>query len=219
MATKEFFAKIKRWGESTLEVRRRAVKAALIDRWLDLTGSLRSTLPAYQAAMDVREEGDALVFVVGDNPRIAKMVELGATPWDLRDTVLRGPNVRVSRKGTKFVAVPFGRTSRQIRAWGGSAVERMARNLKPYPGPGAERLPPGLAEKLDPYHVTDPLDAVVRKARIPPGRGPAYMTWRTISENSRPWIHPGIKSRNFMRQVLEYEAEDIARKALEALDK
>jgi len=219
MATKEFFAKIRKWGESTLELRRRAVKAALIDRWLDLTGSLRSTLPDYQAAMDVRESGDDLIFVVGDNPRIAKMVELGATPWDLRDTVLRGPNVKISRKGKKFVSVPFGRTTRQIRAWGGSAVEKMARNLKPYPGPGSERLPPGLAEKLDPYHVTDPLDSVVRKMRTPPARGSKYMTWRTISENGRPWIHPGIKSRNFMRQVLEYEVEEIARKALADLDR
>lgn len=218
MATKEFFAKLKKWGESTLELRRRTVKAALIERWLELTGDLRTTLTAYQEAMDVREDGGNLVFVVRDQPRIARMVELGATPWDLRDTVLRGPNVKISRKGKKFVSVPFGHSTRLIRARGGSAVERLARSLKPYPGPGHERLPPGMAEKLDPYHVTDPLDSLVRKIRPPPERGSKYMTWRTISEAGRPWIHPGIHSRHFMRRVLEYEVEEIAKKALNDLD-
>jgi hypothetical protein len=216
MATKEFFAKIRRWQASEFDARRRAIKAALIDRWLELTGELRSTLPAYQDAMDVREDvhDDSIVFVLRNQPVIAPMVEHGTAPFDMRTTIPRSPRARIARAGHKFVFVPFGRTTRQIRKWGGSVAERMAKSLKPYQGPGSERLPPGLAEKLDPYHAADPLAAVVRKARAAPERGSSYMTWRTISEKGKPWIHPGIRSRHYMNRVLREEAEEIIRRTL-----
>lgn len=219
MATKEFFAKLKRWSQSEMDWKRRRIKAALIDRWLDLTGSLRSTLPAYQAAMDVREDigRDNLVFVIKDSPILAKMVEKGAEPWILQWTLLRAStrNIRRSRDGKFYLNVPFKHSLRGIRERGGNAAVRLARKLRPYNGPGSDRLPPGMAPKLDPYHTTDPLDALVRRGpERPPAGERGFMTWRRITENGRPWVHPGIKARNFMRQVLEQEVDEIVRRAL-----
>jgi|GEM_PF-6727861 len=219
MATKAFFDKIKRWHTTVLSDRRLAIKVALFERWLELSGSLRSTLPAYQEAMNVREEdgGKTLVFALSAEPRMAQLVEFGVLPYDMRETLLKMStrSIRVSKKGHLFLYVPFGNTTRFIRKQGGSVAERAARNLGAYkPGGGADRLPAGMSEKLAPWHSHDPLASLVRHAPTGNQRGSTYMTWRTISQNGRPWTNRGIQARNFMRQVLEYEADDIANKVL-----
>lgn len=212
MATREFFAKVRGWAFSNLGSRQAAIKAALVGRWLELTGSLNSTLLDYQAAMDVREEdgGSTLVFALAAKPSMAQNVEFGMVPYNLQDTLLRMTtrNIRVSKKGHLYLFVPFGHTTREIRERGGSVGERMARALTPYPSGKTGSLPAGVAEK-DPYHATDILAGLVRHAPRPGQYGSRYMTWRTISQNGRPWFHRGIQSRNFMRQVLQYEADSI----------
>lgn len=215
MADKAFFAKLKGWMQDMLSVRQHLIKRALIQRWLELTGELRSSLPAYQAAMDFRTTFTSLTFVLKSEPKLAQMVEYGVTPFDMRDTLLRTTtkSIRRSKKGHLYLYVPFRITTRKIREYGGSAAEKAARALGPYPT-SRNRLPEGMAPKLDPYHATDPLAGLVRIPNATPGGGSMYMTWRTISQNGKPWIHKGIKARHFMRQVSE-EAQDIAAAILE----
>lgn len=213
MATKQFTDKVRRWAKDQLSIRHHVIKQALIERWLEMTGDLRSSLSAYQEAMDFRATWTSLIFVLKGHPKLAQMVEFGATPFDLRETLLKSTtrSVRVAKAGHLYLYVPFRLTTRRIRALGGSVAERAARALAPYPTKGA-RLPEGMSEKLDPYHATDPLASLVRHAPQAGQRGSTYMTWRTISQRGKPWIHKGIKGRHFMRKLAE-EAPDIARKA------
>lgn len=220
MATSEFFAKIKRWHETTLTHRRLAIKVALFERWLELSGTLRSTLPEYQEAMDVREEdgGRTLVFALAATPKMAHLVEFGQLAYDMRETLLKMStrSIRVSKKGHLYLYVPLRQTTRKIRQYGGSVTERAARNLSAYrKGGGGGRLPEGMASKLAPWHSHDPLAGLVRHAPQDSQRGSTYMTWRTISQAGRPWIHRGIQARHFMRQVIEYESDAIISKVLQ----
>lgn len=213
MATKAFTDKVRGWMQDQLTFRQHVIKTALINRWLEMTGELGSTLPAYQAAMDFRTTFSSLIFVLKGNPKLAHMVEYGMPPFDMRETLLKSTtrSIRVAKAGHLYLYVPFRITTRRIRELGGSVVERAARALAPYPTKGA-RLPEGLAAKLDPYHATDPLASLVRHAPKGNQRGSTYMTWRTISQRGKPWIHKGIKARHFLRRLAE-EAPDIAREA------
>lgn len=211
MATRDFMRRAVGWTTSGRASRVGRVKAAIINYWLGLTGELRSSLPAYQAAMDVRDEGNRLVLVVRGEPKLARMVEDGEGPFSLNETLLREGtrSIRRSKAGHLFLRVPFGVTTRMIRAWGGSKLEQMARNLTQ-----GGRLPAGLIGKASNYHATDMAAGVTRIAPVG-GGGPtnAYMKWRTISERGKMWVHPGIKARHFLRRVAE-AAPDIARAIL-----
>lgn len=199
MATKGFFRAAIGWTPQDVNDRVSAAQSRLVNRWLQLTGTLRSSLTSYQAAMNVTLEPRSILLEVGAFPALARMVERGASPWVLQNTVLNA-NSKVSKAGHRYANVPFRHTTRELRAYANKIYEK-ARALT-----SKQRLPAGLVAKLDPYHVTDPLAALKRVQA--PGGGNQYMTWRTISEAGRPWVHGGIKGRHFTRQVAE-EAQAI----------
>lgn len=208
---KRFAGQVKAWTATESGTLIQHAKAAIIDRWLDLTGSLRSTLADYQAAMDVRDDGRTLTLVLADQPPMAQLVEFGMLPVDLRQTLLKSStrNIRRAKDGHLYLFVPLRRTTRAIIDMGGSRAYRAARALEAYKGAGSGRMDEGWADKLDPYHSSDPLAGMVR---IPSeGGGSTYMTWRTISEQGKPWIHRGIQARHFMRQVTQEAADIVAR--------
>lgn len=220
MATKEFFAKLRQWADTAMSVKQAAVKAALIERWLELTESLNTTLPDYQAAMRVYEKSDGtLVFAMADAPVMGKLVEFGQEPYDMRQTLLKATtsSIRVAKDGHLYLHVPLRKTTRQIKQLGGNQAYDAAKNLSAYAGAGSDRLAQGWADKLDPYHAVDPLAGLVRLPPAEGQRGSTYMTWRTISQQGKPWINRGIQARHFMRQVLQYEAADIAGRVLRSM--
>lgn len=198
MASKEFFRKLNGWFNSEISAAMNVGRAAILERWLELTEQLGSSLSAYQSAMDVRMSGRELVLVLKDKPALAKLVEFGMAPHDMRDTLLRENtrSIRVSKSGHLYLFVPLRKTSRTIVDLGGSSVYRAAQKLKE-----REALPAGLADKLQPFHATDPLAGLVRIPNSSDSGGSTYMTWRTISQAGRPWMHRGIQARNLMQQV------------------
>lgn len=210
MADKEFFRKLKSWISADAQSYTSRLKGALIERWLELTEQLGSSLEAYQSAMDVRDDGATLTLVLRDRPRLASLVEFGQEPYDMRDVLLRTTtrSIRVAKDGHLYLYVPLRKTTRTIVDLAGSRVYRMAKAMGAYPG-SKDRLPSGLTDKLQPFHATDPLAGMVR---IPNDNGSStYMTWRTISQAGRPWYHRGITARNLMAQVAA-EAPAIARR-------
>lgn len=213
MATKEFMAKVIAWTSADAQDFLQRAKAALVDRWLELAGGLGGSLAAYQAAMDVRDEGRVLRLVLRDSPKLANLVEFGCAPFDMRQTLLRltTRSIRRAKDGHLYLFVPLRKSTRTIVDLAGSRAYAMAKALKAYPGSGSGRLPAGLTPKLQPYHATDPLDSLVRTEPDGPGGGSVYMTWRTISQIGRPWLHRGIVGRNFMQQVANEAPSIVAR--------
>lgn len=202
MASKEFMAKVRAWTSTESGTLLQHAKAAVVNRWLELTETLGSTLADYQAAMDVRDDGRILTLALSGEPVMAQLVEFGMLPVDLRQTLLKPStkSIRRAKDGHLYLFVPLRKTTRTIVDLAGNRAYRMAKEMAAYEGAGSDRFPSGMADKLDPYHATDPLDGMVRIAN--PGGGSTYMTWRTISQNGKPWIHRGIQARHFMRQTL-----------------
>lgn len=199
MATKEFFKKLRGWVTSDVQGFRAQLEGALLERWLELTEDLGSSLGAYQSAMDAQSDGHTLTLILHGEPKLAKLVEFGQAPYDMRDTLLKPTtrSIRHAKDGHLYLYVPLRKSTRTIIDLAGSPVYRMAKALAAYPR--GDSLPAGLADKLQPFHATDPLAGLVRIPEA--GGGSMYMTWRTISQAGRPWYHRGITARNFMTQV------------------
>lgn len=140
-------------------------------------------------------------------------------PYDMRTTLLKSAKARVGMNG-KYLNVPMRRTKVQITSFGGTAAYRAALQLNASVRVSKNRTlwggrlsnPSGFAHKIHktarhvagigrvPAHATDPLASMYRFKKAGQ-RGSRYGVFRTISQGGKPWVHPGIKARRFMRKV------------------
>lgn len=180
-------------------------------------GRSSKTVSAYVSGIQPSTTSAAGVELVGVFPN---MFELGlgpggigtSGPFDLRDTLLK-PSTRSIRQGKKglYLNVPFSMTAAAIRAVGGAAALKAARALPATVSRNGRtewggRLPPGLAPKQRAHHHSDPLAGLVRReapysAGAAPGSQSTYSKWRTISQNGKPWMHPGIVAAHIADKV------------------
>lgn len=195
-----------------------AVQAAWAAEARANLGRSAKTVSAYVGGIQPAPTSNAGVELVGTYPN---MFELGLGPggvgtegpFDLRDTLLK-PTTRSIRQGKRglYLFVPFHMTVAAIKAAGGNAAVKQARGLPATTSQNGRtfwggRLPPGLAPKQRPHHATDPLAGLVRKeapysAASGGGGQSTYHKWRTISQNGKPWIHPGIQAKHLADRVL-----------------
>lgn len=157
---------------------------------------------------------------------LANAVETGLDPYDLRRTLLN-ERAKVSKAtGARYRVIPFraatpGTVGAVAPAMGNPYARRTAQQRTMAPSTrafvsdahslgkniykhakklkGNERLPEGLAPKLQPWHSTDIYAGMQRTARAGHAQ---YTTFRVISDNvQRGWLHPGIEARNLAQQV------------------
>lgn len=205
--------------------RAKRIAAALWSRWRGLTRGLPGRYKSsYQSAMRLSVRGSHVeLSLEGDT--LSGSVEYGygpggigtQGPYDMRKTLLRSNSAKSGPKG-RYLSVPMGMTTRKLRGMkGGSRAYRMARQLaSSVVSAGGNTkwggaLPRGLVPKLraqgrtvpgigfQPPHATDPAHGLRRVKRG--GGSSRYGTFRTISEGGKPWVHPGIKARRFIRRV------------------
>ena len=152
---------------------------------------LRSTSRDYIAGIQPRIEGDkAIIELVGSMPN---MVEQGIDGFDLRDTLLKGPNVKYGKNGP-YNTVPFrhgtpGSGGRNVGIPMPAPIHNAAQKLMPtLSRPGApigtsggqtviygQRLHPGLPMqakarailqgKQQPWHATSVYMGMIRKGK------------------------------------------------------
>jgi hypothetical protein len=222
------FASLVGLDDRAKEKRSKRIAAALWSRWRGMARTLPSRYrQAYMSAMQMKVQGSHVEFsLAGD--KLARSVEYGfgpggvgtQGPYDMRKTLLRsgGRSVRVSRRGDRYLRVPIGMSTRRMRSMpGGSRAYQAARQLEVTSrGPGGKllggRLPKGMTPKLRPQgrrvpgigyvppHRTDPTHGLRRYSQGVSG-GSTYGTFRTISQGGKPWVHPGIKARRFIRKM------------------
>lgn len=203
---------------------------------------LRSTLPAYLKALGIREitENSCTVELpgMGTPSRVAvlaQMVEFGMGPGGIGTEGAFDVRTFLLRDGRKHVNVPFSWNLALIREFGGTGetsgagVARMASKLKATTtSPEGRtlwggRLPSGLAKKMQPHHVSDPLAGLVRKASTfsrKDGKTVVQTTdfraWRRASWANRDpsaWLHRGIKARRLADRVAS-RIDDLVREVL-----
>lgn len=226
MATTRSLNLIKALGldKHSQEQRLKRIAAATWSRWRGLTNGLKPRYRGpYQAAMAVRVQGTKIILTL-DGGVMARSVEYGFGPggvgtfgpYDMRRTLLKSPKAKMGPKG-KYMNVPMGMPTRKMRGmqggerayaaakqlsltartkggtlWGGSLPHGMTPKLRPQ-----GRRVPGIG--YVPPHRNSPTDSLYRR-RSGKGRS-QYFSFRTISQGGKPWVHPGIKPRRFIRKV------------------
>ena len=216
--------------QRTARLNRVASAAVKTWRSLSSSLGARYRLP-YNAAMRVTvkpSQGTISLSLStsGAQGKLVRSIEYGYGPggfgtsgaYDMRRTLLKSSSTKLGRNG-RYLAVPIGKTTRTIISHGGNTAYAMARRLDaslmtqtgtkwggrlPNPSRLAAKIHsrarhvPGIGHV--PPHATDPLANLYRFKR-PGSRGSKYGIFRTISANGKPWVHPGIKARRFMRKV------------------
>lgn len=197
-----------------------AVLESAFERWKEhVHAELRSSTYAYTQAMRppvLESSTNGYLELDASRAPLAGYVETGLAPFDMRKTHIRG--------GKSYAVVAFDRgfSSRGPGAAFGAGYRKQlgaaaARDIKKsvraftraHPG---EVIPKGLAPVL-PGHATD------LYARSEPNEGARtpYITFRTISENSTGWQHPGIEAHQLLERVGDDVVNGLAQAALDAL--
>lgn len=162
----------------------------------------------------------------------AQEIESGRPQRDLKKMLNTSVKVRVSAKGARYLYIPMRHNTPGNDALASSMPQNVyasAKKLDPssvvgqgirLSGLGAYdtktqlpmttpqnlykwggRLPPGLAEKLKPEHKSDPYAGMVKMSQG--DGGSAYLTFRTMSENSKGWIVPAKPGMHIVRNVVD----------------
>lgn len=164
--------------------------------------------------------GDPKARVSAKAARLAMMLEHGLGPggigsegpFDIRQNVLKAGTRRLRQgKRGKYVNVPFKLSAGDIERMGGSATRRAVQSAgfkhttqNQHKTLYGGRLNAGHAAKLKSHHTTDPLHGLLKfGSRYRGGRiqTSGFGTFRRMSEQGKPWIHPGIKARKIAEKV------------------
>lgn len=190
-------------------------------RWIQLIGEkLQTSRLAYRAGLRPPEEerpGRVVIRLVGAFP---VMVEEGASPYDLHDTIL---------KGRDHVVVPFRHTAEDagfatrgtpvgfqfIKSHGKAEALKLGRRVMQQAkqlGPG-QRLAAGLAPQLKEHHTTDIFAGLARiRESAKEGAASTFVSWRTISKSNKDgvkWMHPKMEAKRLLDIVVD-DLEEIA---------
>lgn len=197
---------------------------------------------AYAKSISWQMTGDFSGYVEATY-KYAEEIENGRPARDLKQMLNTSKKVRVSKKGTRFLYIPFRHntpgndglanpmppsvydvasnleasivTGQTTRQSGQKGMQHLSVPQNIYNWGG--RLPAGMSPKLKPHHATDPHAGMVRFDTSTPGgaKSSAYLTFRTMSEKSKGWIVPPQEGQKIAQGVIE----DIRPKAQMAFQK
>ncbi len=195
---------------------------------------------AYMESIDVKMTGDFSALVWSDYKN-ADEIEHGRPPRDLKAMLATSLKVRVSKKGKRYLIIPFrhntpGATAlaapmppaiyKQAKALAPSSIAGMTQRPSGQKGkqhvmvPQAVynwggKLPAELAPKLKPHHKTDIYAGMYRfNTSSGKQKSSAYMTFRTMIEGSPGWIIPAQPGLFLAKKVAE-EMQPIAAQAFQ----
>jgi len=154
--------------------------------------------------------------------QIARDLEYGKGPWDMKPMLLNGPKARVSKKGTRYNIIPFRHGTSANYSPNSNAppmpkgIYQQARELKASVRKGnamkwGGRLPatgmPGKNPTTGYQHKHDIHEGMVRiEKTYEKATQSKYMTFRIVSEKSdtQSWWHPGYQAHHIAKGVSDY---------------
>jgi hypothetical protein len=71
--------------------------------------SLNSSRDTYMDALKVNMSNNVLVVELDSKNWLANAVESGIGPFDMKETMLKSPKAKTSKKGTKYMVIPIGK--------------------------------------------------------------------------------------------------------------
>jgi len=154
--------------------------------------------------------------------QIAKDLENGKGPWDMKPMLLHGPKARISKKGLRYNIIPFRHSTSSSNMPNSNAppmprgIYQQARELKASVMAGNKmkwggKLPatgkPGQNPTTGYQHKNDIHEGMVRiEKTYGKTTQSKYMTFRIVSEKSDPksWWHPGYQAHHIAKGVSDY---------------
>lgn len=160
---------------------------------------------------------------------LADQIEKGRPPYDMKKMLQTSLKVRRSKKGVRYLFIPFRHNTPGNDAHAPSmpqSVYDLAKDLAPSSVVGMTTrksgqtgkshltipqrkynwggsLPAGLSQKLKPHHKSDIHAGMYRFDTSTPGgaKSSAFLTFRTMSEKSTGWIKPAKPGLNIAKGV------------------
>lgn len=179
---------------------------------------LKSTRRQYLNAIYVNQVDESTV-VVGLNPKskLARMIEEGATPFDMKTGFSKSSKVKLNKKGEWYMNIPFRHATPDAVGESELFSNRIPREV--YDIARRNQGAPVTRQQLPSEFRQvgqNPASGYVHRAPIfqgltrrevgatPTERRGQYMTFRRVSQNSDPksWIHKGIRAHNFMQRTV-----------------
>jgi len=154
--------------------------------------------------------------------QIARDLEDGKGPWDMKPMLLNGPKARVSKNGTRYNIIPFRHGTSSNYSPNSNArpmpqdIYKQARELKASVRQGnamkwGGRLPatgkPGQNPTTGYQHKNDIHEGMVRiEKQYGAATQSKYLTFRIVSSKSDPlsWWHPGYEAHHIAKGVSEF---------------
>ncbi len=179
--------------------------------------SLSTSFSEYMAALDIRLT-DGVLVVDLDGSWLAEAVEDGLSAFDMKETLLKSPKAKISKKGNKYMHVPLPVSKTKPNASTDKAIAlqekiKEALNDPVFFNSKVSMTPEGAYRKMEQLSTTEPeLKGLYKvqgfKSKDALNEGQAsytqYMMFRTISNNpfaKSKWEHPGIESRKLFPKV------------------
>lgn len=188
---------------------------------------LKSTRERYVKNIRVIDSGrlEGTVLLDFSKDKLVGMIELGASPFDIKRGLLNGPNARVSRLGKKYSTVPFRWATPnalgESNVFSGTMPKAVYKEVKNLPStgrliegkiPSPFNIPKRREEIKDSagrtlfkqyQHKTSIFKGIVKTTDIVTGQN-RYFSFRRVSENSDEdaFIHPGIPQYNLIQKAL-----------------
>jgi len=157
--------------------------------------------------IDVGASGFARVYVdeSSTDPRTGKpnilfvnLVEDGMKSFSIKDALLNSEKVHISAKGTRYIHVPF---RWRVPVKGQAPASGFAGTMPK----AVYDVVKGGGAKLGEYTMKSPTGKMVSLAglqRYGGGGHSQYLTFRTVSEKSKGWQHPGKRATPVFDKVL-----------------
>ncbi|WP_052269367.1 hypothetical protein [Geobacter anodireducens] len=167
---------------------------------------------------------------------IAKDLEYGKGPWDMKPMLLGGPKVKTGKNGSRYNTIPFRHGTSPKHAPNSNFkpmpkdIYAEARKLKASVRDGnrivwggkltgtEERYAPGKTPSTGYQHKAGRFEGMVRiEKEYERATQSKYLTFRRVSSNSDPqaWVHPGYKAHHIARGVATH-CEPAVRAIIEA---
>ncbi|BET57905.1 hypothetical protein [Geobacter sp. 60473] len=168
--------------------------------------------------------------------QIARDLEYGKGPWDMKPMLLGGPKAKTGKNGSRYNTIPFRHGTSPKHAPNSNFkpmpkdIYAEARKLKASVRDGnrivwggkltgtEDRYTPGKNPTTGYQHKSGRFEGMVRiEKEYERATQSKYLTFRRVSSNSDPqaWVHPGYKAHHIARGVATH-CEPAVRAIIEA---
>jgi hypothetical protein len=106
----KFFEVMENFSPERMDNLRSLLTGIIYDVWTESAIDVSPSLgPSYAKTIKIKESGLGTVYADEGHHsyKFVEMMEDGVSPWSIRDALLKSTKVKISKRGVKYIIVPF----------------------------------------------------------------------------------------------------------------